>query len=399
MPAFPFPWQRLWERFATRRNLLIIFSLLAIISATQSLLQGPQTYTTGGPEYNRYNNYVIFATAPKHLLNGQNLYTSYSDEYHDIYKYSPTFALLMWPLYILPDSLGLHIWNLLNALVWVVAVFALPGINNKQKTLILMIALLEMLGNLQNEQSNGLMAGLMILSVAMLERRQLLPAALAVALATFIKPFAIGTGLLFLLYPQRWRAILYLSLAMLLLALLPLIAISTDEYLWQLQNWSALLRYDHGASYGFSVLGLFDKWFHWVPDKIATVIVGAGLFSLPLWRNNLWKRSDFRLLYLASLLVWVVIFNHKAESPTFIIAMTGAGLWFVISPANKWRLSMIFAALLFVSLSHSDIFPRLLRDSIIVPYNLKALPMIIVWLWLTYDLLMGKWLAERPVDQ
>ena len=36
--------------------------------------------------------------------------------------------------------------------------------------------------------------------------------------------------------------------------------------------------------------------------------------------------SEHPTMTLAAILVWVVIFNHKAESPTYIIAMMGIGI-------------------------------------------------------------------------
>jgi len=44
--------------------------------------------------------------------------------------------------------------------------------------------------------------------------------------------------------------------------------------------------------------------------------------------------------YLASLLVFVVIFNHQAERPSFVIAATGAAIWFVESPRDRLRLAL-----------------------------------------------------------
>jgi len=56
-------------------------------------------------------------------MEGKDLYAPYPNEYWDLYKYSPTFALLMAPLALLPTLAGLAGWNLLNV------VFVLIGIN------------------------------------------------------------------------------------------------------------------------------------------------------------------------------------------------------------------------------------------------------------------------------
>jgi hypothetical protein len=46
---------------------------------------------------------------------------------------------------------------------------------------------------------------------------------------------------------------------------------------------------------------------------------------------------------------------------------------------------MVFAFLL-TSMSPSDLFPAYLRKTWIQPYALKALPVAIIWLQLTYEL-------------
>jgi hypothetical protein len=42
--------------------------------------------------YTGYNNYIIFRESFAHLIAGKDLYTVYSSEYFDLYKYSPSFC-------------------------------------------------------------------------------------------------------------------------------------------------------------------------------------------------------------------------------------------------------------------------------------------------------------------
>ena len=71
-------------------------------------------------------------------------------------------------------------------------------------------------------------------------------------------------------------------------------------------------------------MGWIHSWFGVDVNKWVVVALGALVFQFPLARMEMYKPYTFRLLTLSSVLIWVVIFNHKAESPTFIIAMTGA---------------------------------------------------------------------------
>jgi hypothetical protein len=101
---------------------------------------------------------------------------------------------------------------------------------------------------------------------------------------------------------------------------------------------------------------------------------------------------------LASLLIWVVIFNHKAESPTFIIAMCGVSLWFFSVPFRWDNLVLFVMAFVFTSLSPTDIFPKYKRESFVIPYVLKAFPCILIWIKIQYEMMtenQGKVVVDK----
>ena len=98
----------------------------------------------------------------------------------------------------------------------------------------------------------------------------------------------------------------------------------------------------------------------------------------------------FRYLTLVSVLIWVVIFNHKAESSTFIIAMTGVSMWFITGKKNTLYIALFVFAYILTTLSPTDIFPRFLREACVKPYALKALPCVLIWIKLVYDMIRIK---------
>ena len=52
---------------------------------------------------------------------------------------------------------------------------------------------------------------------------------------------------------------------------------------------------------------------------------GCALLVLPIvLRPSRWGDGDFRRTYLGSVLIFSVIFNHKAEQPSFMIAANSA---------------------------------------------------------------------------
>lgn len=134
-------------------------------------------------------------------------------------------------------------------------------------------------------------------------------------------------------------------------------------------------------------MGWLHSWFALEINKNIVVLLGALVFLIPLLLFSKYKNYTFRSLTLASILIWIVIFNHKAESPTFIIAMTGVALWFVSSKKNTLNIALLFSAFILTSLSPTDIFPKFLREQYVLPYSLKALPCIFIWMNLIYDML------------
>ena len=79
------------------------------------------------------------------------------------------------------------------------------------------------------------------------------------------------------------------------------------------------------------------------------------------------------------MLIWVVIFNHKAESPTFIIAVTGAAIWYFSNKPRIANNTLLIFLFLVTCLSFSDLVPHDIRQNIIKPYAIKAVPCIVIW--------------------
>jgi hypothetical protein len=112
------------------------------------------------------------------------------------------------------------------------------------------------------------------------------------------------------------------------------------QYGWwhQIEGTDALLR-------GASVMRMMQQalgvsWPNW-PVQLAGMVV----LLLPLLHRDRWADERFRRAYLASLLVFVVIFNHQAERPSFIIAATGVAIWFADSPRDRYRLGLVLLSL------------------------------------------------------
>ncbi len=386
----PPPW------LTSKKFILGLLSGLAIFASLQSLFLPYKTYVKGGLSYPGYNNYTIFKQSFFHLISHQDLYVAYPVEHWDLFKYTPTFSLLFGAFAFLPDWIGLTFWNLLNALILALAVYALPKLTNKQKGLILLATLIEAVTAMQNEQSNGLIAGLLIFSFVLSEKGKFIWAAACIMLATFIKPFAIVGLVLFLFYPKKVRHLDNAILWSVVLLLLPLIVLTPGQLIHQYQEWIHVLTEDHSRKFGFSVAGWLHTWFHFDPDKNLVVVIGAMIFLLPFTRTKMYEHYWFKLMALSSVLIWIVIFNHMAESPTFILAMSGASIWFFAKKPSVLDIFLFSFVFVFVSLFTTDIVPDSIQVSYLRPYVIKAVPCIILWPKILFDMMR---MPKSPPEQ
>lgn len=366
------------------RVLAVVFALIAIVISVDKYRRGEREMH--GQRATHYNNYVIFKNAGLHLSQGHDLYASWPDKQWDLYKYSPTFALAMLPLARLPDWLGLCLWNASGALVLLWALRSLP-VSSQASAGMAWIVLKDLLTNLQNSQSNGLVAALMILTVAYWERQQLVAAAAALALSFYIKIFGVAAAMLWVLYPQKTRSAGAIVGVAAVLAVGPLLVTSPESLLGQYASWGRMLEQDHASSLGDSVMGLMEACLGMSGHKTWTVLIGGFMLIAPLLRRSQYTDQTFRLGLLASVLLWVVLFNHKAESPTFVIATAGVAVWFCSRPITATNIGLLALTIVLTGFSTSDLFPQWLQDEWVAPYHLKAVPCLAVWLKLQAELL------------
>ncbi len=333
----------------------------------------------------RSNNFAIFRASFWHLVHDQDLYAWYRAEHWDLFKYSPTCALLFAPFAVLPYDVGLLCWNLLNAAVLSGSVVLL--LSGRAGVAALLIVLLEAFGALQNTQSNALIAGLIILSVVAIERDRTGAGAAAVITSGAIKLFPLSAGLFGLMTPMRWRHVAWCTVLGVVFVALPLLVTSPDTLLQQYRSWGAISRQD-SAKVGMAWLGgvielAFGRAIPHAPVQLFGIFVVVGGAWLA---RDRWTDPIVRHLLLASLLIFSVIFNHMAESPTFVIAYAGVGIWWAAIPRERWRDVVVLAIVLLGSVGGSDLVPRDVRLQWHGRIQLKAIVTIVGWFALQADL-------------
>src|SRR5258707_8960339 len=234
--------------------LLIVYLLLAVIATLQEYNAGLKKFVGSALDFTYYNNFLIFKYSFFHLLEGKDLYDWHLSEHWDLYKYSPTFAFLFGSIAWLPNSLGLLAWNSLNVLALFFGIHMLK-LKVHEKNIILLLCAVELFTSLQNAQSNALIAGLIILAFALIEKEKFVWACLCIALTVYIKLFGLFAFAICLLYRGRWKMVGYSVLAMLLLAALPLTVTSVDQLKNCYVSWWALLQKDYISNH-LSLIGV-----------------------------------------------------------------------------------------------------------------------------------------------
>jgi hypothetical protein len=388
-----------------RRALLVLYLLVAASDAAgKALAADPRVnamareFVSGRAEaqldraIRPSGNFEIFRGASRHLVAGQDLYAEYPAEHTDRFKYSPAFALLFAPFAWMPWPLALFLWSALGALLLFASVErVLPA---RQAALVMGLLVLELLRGMQNAQSNALVAALIVLAFGMMERHRVWRAALAVGVGACVKIFPLAA--LTFAIPRR-RAIrtgLATGVVGAALVLLPLVVASPSELAAQYASWRDVEAIDVPERW-FSAMALVHRltglaWPNWPLQLIGTLVLLAPLAL----RRERWDEARFRLLFLCSLLLYVVLFNHQAERAAYVIAFTGATIWFAAEPRTRWRTILYGVAALTIPVMSTLIPGAWLRTPEMMTYRL-ALPCLVIWLVIQRDLLRAAPGPER----
>ena len=267
---------------------------LALYIVTIVVVAIGKAYGHCGPD----NNFLVFRWSFLNLASGHDMYAAQPQHHADLYKYSPSFAVLFAPFALIPFSVSLALWDALNALLLFYAVERL--LPSREAAITLALIYLEMLRSMQRSQSNSLVTALVILAYLSFEQRKQLGAAIAIAIGAAVKIFPLAALALAIFHPRRVRFALLMTAAMAVVLALPLLVVSPAELVTQYQSWRAVEALDALSVGGGGGGGLYGgvmqqlrlifgvSWPNW-PVQLA----GTMLLMLPLarWRN--W--SDARL--------------------------------------------------------------------------------------------------------
>ncbi len=366
--------------FHDKRTLLWLWTLLPIIATVFKL--------------HRNNNYLIFRGVFWHTVNQTSLYGAYSNEYFDVNHYGPLFALVVAPFAVMPVWLGMLFWNVALSLCLYVAI-SRSQLKYKQQIFIYWFCAETLLTSLFMQQFNIAIAAIIIASYFLIERERDFWAAFLIVLGTFVKLYGV-VGLAFFFFSKhKGRFVLSLLLWAVVLFVAPMLISNADYVIGQYHEWYVTLLEKNGENLqsiaqNISLLGMVrritgnllysDLWL------IAPALV---LFFIPYFRFSQYRNAMFRQTYLASVLLFVVLFSTGSESSSYIIAISGACIWYLSAPwqRNRWDVVFMVLVLMISGFGSSDLYPRCIRHDLIQVYSLKALPCTLVWLKLCYEMM------------
>ena len=281
------------------------------------------------------------------------------------------------------------------ALLLYVCIRKLP-LNQGKQIFIYWFCAHELLTALFMDQFNIVTVALIVASFYCVEKQKDILAACFIMIGTFVKLYGV-VGLAFFFFSKhKVKFVASLVGWAVLFFVLPMLISSPEYIIGQYQEWKMSLAGKNmenmfSTMQNQSLLGLVRKISHVSTySDLWLIVPGILAFCAPYLRFSQYKNLYFRYAFLASVLLFVVLFSTGSESSTYIIAFVGVALWFVAVPwkRSRWDIALMIFAFILTSLSPSDLFPKFIRKTYVQPYALKALPVVLIWFKLIYEMMV-----------
>ena len=387
--------QKFLKLISDYRIIFVIYIVVAAITAYSKYKRG-----TGG-----YNNYLIFKGVFTNTLQERNIFLQYPDLYFDSNHYGIFFSLLIAPFAMMPDGFGAVLWNVASTLVFLYAVYKLP-FSDAKKSFFAWLCLQEFITAATYFQFNIILTGLLILSAVYIYERKETQSAFTILIGTFVKIYGIVGLSAFFFIKNKTKFILSFVAIALLFFVLPMLISSKEFGIQSYFDWYTSLSGKNlqnqalGTRQDYSLMGVVRRVLGNAEiSNLIFLIPGFLLFMLPYLRTKQFKFLPFQLMILASTLLFVVLFSSGSESPTYIIAVSGVMIWFLMQ--KKWTkvdIGLLIFVMIFTCFAFSDLFPKSIKEEVFIKYSTKAIPCIIIWFRVMYELLTKDFETAYKLD-
>lgn len=356
-------------------------------------------------KFKSYNNFLIFRYVFWHTIDHTSLYTSY-EQYYDTNHYGPFFSLVIAPFAIFPEYFGLLLWEIALALALFYSIRKLP-LSDKKLIFIYWFCAHELLTALFMSQFNIAIAAIILVTFYCIEKEKDIWAAFWIMFGTFVKLYGV-VGLAFFFFSKhKGKFIFYLFVWAIVMFIAPMVISSPDYIISQYWEWWESLiskNADNAFAYSqnISLLGMVRKISQCTSySDLLIIIPGLFILGLPYLRFKQFKYKAFRFTLLASVMMFVVLFSTGSESSTYIIPFVGVAIWYIVAPwkRSKWDIALMVFAFILTSMSPSDLFPSFIRKQYVVPYALKALPCVLIWFKLSYEMCRNDYSPQSVINE
>lgn len=341
----------------------------------------------------KYYNYITFSQSFWHAISSLPLYIYYPEEQRDLFLYGISFTTLISPFALLPKQLGMVLWCLANCgfLYWAIRKLDLK---KWQFAVVVLVSVNDVFTSVLAQQySNGITA-MIIFAYILIEKEKDFWAALMIVLGTMTKFYGI-VGLAFFFFSKnKIKFIGGLLFWAVIVFLLPMLYASPEYVIHSYKEWLDVLVYKNGLNQfnvyqNISLIGMLHRISGVSFSDLWVIIPGMVLFALPYLRIRQYENETFRCSFLASVLLFMVLFSTGTETYGYLTAMVAVGIWYVKTPTRTTtpmlNLSLLIFCILLTSLSTTDLFPKFIRLEYVKPYALKALPCTLIWLKIVWE--------------
>ncbi|TDX83057.1 uncharacterized protein DUF2029 [Epilithonimonas xixisoli] len=376
----------------------IVFAVYLIVTALSAYSK--QSRGGGG-----YNNYLIFKNVFFNTSQEKNIFLQYPDLFTDSNHYGVFFSTLIAPFAMMPDWMGAVLWNVANAIVFLFAIYKFP-FSNKKKALFAWLCLQEFITAALYFQFNIALTGLLMLSAVYIYERKETKSAIAILIGTFVKIYGVVGLSAFFFIKNKTKFIISLVVIGILFFLFPMLISSPEFGVQSYMDWYVSLSEKNQANQvlgnrqDYSLMGVVRRVVGNADiSNLVFMIPGFVLFMLPYLRCKQFKFLPFQMMILASTLLFLVLFSSGSESPTYIIAIAGVMIWFLMQKKlSKIDIGLLVFVMIFTCFAFSDLFPKFIKEDYFIKYSTKAIPCIVIWFRVMYELLTKDFEKDYKLD-
>jgi hypothetical protein len=269
--------------------------------------------------------FATYADAGRRWSSSLPLYT-----YTRGFVYSPLVAAFFAPFSWLPISLGSVLWRLVNAAIFVGAIFwwlkaeITDRIPESSYWLVFLLVLPLALGNFNNGQVNPMIIGLLMLAILAAHQKRWILSAVALGFSAYLKIYPLSVGLLLvLLYPRQlgWR----LALILILMGAASFVLQRPGYVLEQYQRWfhtraadDRRLNMDIAPRDFAMILRLLHVNLSAQATLLLQMTAGAGAAAICLFgRFKKWSEQRLLICVFTTGTCWMLLFGPTTEDATY----------------------------------------------------------------------------------